>query len=134
MTDEKKTPAQPVNFGKKVVGEVELPKLNLDPYIGRDATIEKVEEYEGKHGPYVKVSSSIIDTVEMGKEKIDLRASKILGLVETEVDGKMVIGWGSESKTAAFLKSKDVKHYRDLVGKDVKVQTQLTNDTTFLTF
>lgn len=128
--------AQPANFGDSVVGGVDLPKLDLDPYIGKDAKIELVEEFEGAYGPYVKISTSVIDTIEKAnKEKIQLRASKVLGLVRVEKDGKQVIGWGNESKTAAFLKAKGVSHYRELVGKHVKVQTQTNKEgQTFLTF
>lgn len=129
------TQNQPANFGDAVVGAVELPKIDLEPYIGKDAKIELVEEFEGKHGPYVRLSTSIIDTVERGAKKIELRASRVLGLVRVEKDGKEVIGWGHESKTAAFLKVKGVAHYRDLLGKLVKVQTQLNSDgQTFLSF
>lgn len=132
---ENKEANQPVNFGDSVVGAVELPKLDLTPYIGKDAKIELVEEFEGKHGPYVKISTGIVDTIERGDKKIELRASRVLGLVRVDQDGKEVIGWGSESKTAAFLKARSVKHYRDLLGKSVKVQTQENKEgQTFLSF
>jgi len=137
MTTNTKLPgAQPADFGDAVVGGVDLPKLDLDPYIGKDAKIELIEEFEGAHGPYVKVSSNIIDEIKKTNgEMIHLRASRVLGLVRVEKDGKQVIGWGKESKTAAFLKAKGVEHYRDLKGKSVKVQTQTNKEgQTFLTF
>jgi hypothetical protein len=131
------TAAQPANFGDQVIGGVDLPKLDLDPYIGRDAKIELCEEFEGAFGPYIKLSTGVVESIKKtgGDGNIELRASKVLGLVRVEKDGKTVIGWGNESKTAAFLKAKGVTHYRELVGKSVKLQTQTNKEMqTFLTF
>ncbi|MBV6340344.1 hypothetical protein [Candidatus Magnetobacterium casense] len=137
MTQTNNNAAQPANFGDQVVGGVDLPKIDLDPFIGRDAKIELCEEFEGAYGPYVRLSTAVVEKIKKtgGDGMIELRASKVLGLVRVEKDGKQVIGWGNESKTAAFLKAKGVSHYRELVGKSVKIQTQTNKEgQTFLTF
>lgn len=129
--------AQPANFGDQVIGGVDLPRIDLDPYIGKDAKIELIEEFEGAYGPYVRLSTAVIDKIkkQSGSDVIELRASRVLGLVRVEKDGKSVVGWGNESKTAAFLKAKGASHYRELLGKSIKIQTQTNKEgQTFLTF
>ena len=106
-------------------GEIELPKLDVKQHIGKRATIELVEECEGKHGYYVRVLTVPIDTI--GEKKIELRASKIFGLQQDAL--------GRDTKLGVFLKKMNVKHYNDLVGQEVVVQTQTSKEgTDFLTF
>jgi len=126
MSEEQKNTK--VSLGDKVVGEVELPKFDVDKFLGQDVIIELVEEHEGVYGYYIKVISS--EVTKFGEESI--RASRVFGLNTLE-DG--TIGWGSESKLAGFLKKHDVKNYMDLVGIAVKInKTPLKDDKEFLTF
>lgn len=113
-------------------GEIELPKIDVSKYIGNLAKIEEVTEHKGKYGYFIRIATSIIDTIEGGKDPIKLRASKLFSLFQDK-NGK--IGWGKDTKLGLYLKKMNVKHYNDLVGKEVKVQSQ-TNDNgvDFLTF
>ncbi len=121
---------QRVELGNKVVGERELPSIDVSKYVGRDAKIEKVEEYQGALGYYVKIETEVVDTLkdmkdQKTKEPIQLRGSRIFGL-QTLDDG--TICWGNKTKLAVFLKKMNVKHYKELVGKSVKIQTVTNKD------
>lgn len=121
-----------VNIDDKVVGEVELPKLDLSEYIGNKTVIDKVETHESKFGYFVKVISRDVAVIERENEdNIILTASKLFGLV-TMKDG--TVGWGSESKLAEFLAKHKVTHYKDLVGKEIIVQMDSNKGKDFLTF
>lgn len=110
-----------VQLGDKVVGEIELPSIDISQYIGRDTKIERIKEKKGQYGFYIIVETEVIDTIEKtNKEKIELRASRIFGLQQDE-NGN--IGWAKDTKLYVFLKKYKVTHYRDLVGLTVKVQT-----------
>ena len=111
--------------------EIELPKIDVTQYIGKKAKIATAQEYEGKHGFFVRIETDIIDTLGEGQNVIELRASKIFGL-QTDKDG--VIGWGKDTKLGVFLAEMKVQHYNDLKGREVIVQTQLTDGRKFLTF
>ena len=114
------------------IGEIELPSIDVSQYIGKKSTIELVTTHTGKFGYYVKVQSKIVDTIEGGKEPIKLRASRIFGLQE---DADKKIGWGKDTKLGKYLKKMNVKHYKDLVGKEITVQSQTSESgTDFLTF
>lgn len=105
-------------------GEIELPQLDLTPYIGKKAKITAVTEHKGEFGYYVKMQTEVIDKLtEKRKEPLELKASRIFSLQEDE-EGN--IGWGKETNLGIFLKKKGVKHYKDLVGQEVIVQT-ITN-------
>lgn len=113
-------------------GEIELPQIDVSKYIGKKVNIEKVTEHKGTYGLYIKIASEIVDTIEGGKEPIKLRASKLFSLYEDK-NGK--IGWGKKTKLGQFLAKMDVKHYKELVGKEVVAQTQTnSNGVDFLTF
>lgn len=105
-------------------GEIDLPQLDLQPYIGKKVKIETVSEHKGEYGYYIKIRTEVIDKLtEKRKEPLELRASRIFSLQEDE-DGK--IGWGKDTNLGLFLKKKGVEHYNDLVGKEIVVQT-ITN-------
>ena len=89
-------------------GEIDLPKLDLKPYIGKKSIIKYVTEHQGQHGYYVKFTSDIIDVIKRDNaEDIELTASRIFGLQE---DKDKKIGWGAETKLGVFLKENGVKH------------------------
>lgn len=122
-----------VELGDRVKGQIELPSLDITPYIGRDAVIESVTEHEGDFGFYVKFQTGVIETIGEGENKIELRASKIIGLQQDE-DGN--IGWGEKTKMGAWLKKNKLKHYRDAKGMKVKCQSVTNSETgkDYLTF
>jgi hypothetical protein len=112
--------------------EIELPRIDISQYIGNKAKIERVDEFEGKYGFYAKVETVVLDTLQRGQEPIELRASRIFGLYP---DAQGTIGWSKESKLGQFLKKMHVAHYRELVGKEVVVQSLTNKDgQDFLTF
>ena len=116
----------------KETGEIELPTIDVSQHIGKKSKIELVTTHKGEYGYYVKVQSKIIDTIEGGKEPIQLRASRIFGLQE-DAEGK--IGWGAKTKLGLFLKKMGAKHYNDLVGMEITAQSQTSKQgTDFLTF
>ena len=113
-------------------GEIELPKLDLQQYIGKKTLISEVTEHEGAYGYFVKVATAVIDVIGEGEKKIELQASRIFGLQE-DVAGN--IGWGKETKLGLFLSKMGVSHYNDLVGKEVIIQLQQGKDgKEYLTF
>ena len=125
----------PVNLGSKMVGEIELPSIDVTQYVGRKVAIEKVEEYQGDYGYFVKMTSAVIDapkdkaTGQALKRKdgaaIELRATRIFGLQE---DAKGNLGWGAKTKLGVFLAKHKVKSYKDMAGKEVVVQTITKKD------
>ncbi|HUV71387.1 MAG TPA: hypothetical protein VMW25_00090 [Clostridia bacterium] len=113
-------------------GEIELPKIDVMKYVGRKTIIESVTEHKGKFGYFIKVASETIDTIEGGKEPIKLKASRLFSLFE---DKNSKVGWGKDTKLGIFLRKMNVKHYKDLIGKEIVCQTQTnSNGTDFLTF
>ncbi len=129
MSEEKDTTL--VDLGERVKGKIELPRIDLKQYIGKSSKIELVTEHKGNYGFYVKVQSEIIDTWK-GVKDIELRASVILGLHE---DKEGNLGWDDSTKMGIFLKKMNVKHYRELIGKEVVVQTRTNKEgLDFLTF
>jgi len=111
----------------KILGAVDLPKVDLKPFNGQKAKItELTYEDHAKHGKYAKI---VTNTLEGSPDGLEIKASKILGLVEIknketgEVDG---YGWGKESNTASFLKTVGVETLNDLIGIEVLVLYQVT--------
>lgn len=104
----------------------------VSQYVGKKVSIEHVEEYEGKYGYFVKAETIVLDNVQMGTETVELRASRVFGL-HTDAEGN--VGWGKETKLGQYLKKMKAEHYRDLVGKEVVVQTMTNKEgQDFLTF
>lgn len=123
-----------VNLEDRMVGEVELPKLDVNPYVGKKVKVERVVILEGNFGYYYKLESEIVDVIKNADGSgFELRASKLLSLI-TLPDN--TVGWGDKSKTAAFLKQYKVKKPEDLKGKIVTLIPNYNKekDTTFLTF
>lgn len=133
----------PVDLGSKMKGEIELPSLDVSQYVGRKARIEKVEEFEGDYGYYIKMSTTVVDmpkdakTGQPIKDKsstpMELRATRLFGL-QTDADGNL--GWGKKTKLGVFLAKHHVGTYKDMVGREVIVQTVTNKDSgkDFLTF
>lgn len=114
------------------VGKIDLPKVDVSKYIGQKSKIDSALTYEGKFGMYVKVQTKIVDTIGKGEKKIELRGSKILGLQQNE-DG--IYGYGENTKLDLFLKKYKCKELKDLVGKEVVLQSVTSDSNTeFLTF
>ena len=116
-----------VDLGNKVVGQIELPSIDISPYVGKKVKIAAVTEHEGNFGFYIKVESETVATLDQ-KDKdgkaIVLKASRIFGL-QSNAEGQ--IGWGEKTKLGNFLKKKKVAHYRDLVGTEV-ITTSVSNE------
>ena len=111
-----------VELGDKVKGEIELPKLDVKPYIGKAVKIEKVTEHKGEYGYYIVIISEVVDSLP-GRDPnspIIIRATRMFGLQENE---KGEIGWGAETQLGVYLKKMGVLHYKELVGKEVICQT-----------
>ena len=116
-----------VDLGEKVVGQIELPSIDISPYVGKKVKVATVQEFEGNYGYYIKAETEAIATLDV-KDKdgnpIVLKASRIFGLQQ---DAEGNIGWGAKTKLGVFLKKKNLKHYKELVGKEV-VTTSVTNE------
>jgi len=116
-----------VNLGDKVVGQIELPSIDISPYVGKKVKIAAVTEHEGNFGYYIKVESETVATLNQKDKEgnpVVLKATRIFGL-QTDVAGN--IGWGEKTKLGNFLKKKKVAHYRDLVGVEV-ITTSVSNE------
>ncbi len=86
-----------------VAGEIELPRLNLEPYIGRKSRIAEVKAYKGKYGYVLKVSTEPLDELTTANgEKRPLRASRLFGLYQNDA---------VESKPDARYSTRKHEHY-----------------------
>lgn len=124
-----------VELGDRVTGKVERTPIDITPFIGTKAKIEVVEEHEGKFGFFLLIQTEVVKTIGEGEKAIRLRGSRSFGLIEDE---KGNIGWeftdGKLSELGQFLKKMGVSHYRDLVGKEVILQSVTKNGTDYLNF
>jgi len=105
-----------------VEGEIELPQLDVKQYIGQKVKIAACKTCQGTFGYMVQVITAPVAQLKDGK---DITASRIFGL-QQDADGK--IGWGKETALGIFLSKMKVKHYKDLVGKEVIVQTRTSKN------
>jgi len=111
------------------IKKIELPKLDLDQYIGRKAKIRAVTSHEGKHGFYLKVETGVIDTIGQDTE---LKASKVFGLYK---DAEGQIGWSEDTKLGVYLKKMNANHPDDLISREVIIQKTTNKEgVDFLTF
>lgn len=107
-------------------GEIELPRLNLEPYIGKKVKIGEIKTLEGKYGYVVKVSTEKLDDLTLANgEKKPLCASRLYGLHKDESGN---VGWGDKTKLGIFLGKMKCKTLKALVGKEVIVQVQANKD------
>jgi len=111
------------------VGKIDLPKIDVSKYIGTKAKIETANVHEGTYGLYVKFSTKLIETI----GQTEIRATKILGLQANE-DG--VFGYGEGTKLDLFLKKYKITDIKQMVGKEVIIQSQQAKDSDaeYLTF
>ncbi len=117
----------------QTIGEIELPRFKLKPFIGKEVKISDTKVLKGNYGYYLKIETEPVDMIEVGQNKKFLRASKVFGLFQDEA-GK--IGWGKETKLGKYLIKEDAKHFTELIGKTVTVQIETSKDgeKEFLTF
>ena len=115
-----KTELRPVTTPLKT-GVLDIPQIDTSKYIGKKAKLATVEEMKGEYGFCVRIATEILEKV----GKVELRASQIFGLFE---DSEGNLGWTPDSKLGVFLKKMGVKHYNELAGKTVIVQTTRGKD------
>jgi hypothetical protein len=135
-----------IDLGKKVVGQIQLPKLDVSQYIGTKVKIESIEEFEnsfpnkktGKMEPSYSVKfttspvATLPDILDDDNKPLVLRASKFVGL-QMDKDGR--IGWGADTKMGIMLAKYGVDHYNKLKGKEVIAQIRVSKEgQEFLTF
>ena len=130
--------AEKIDLSSRRVGEVELPTLDLVPYIGKKVKIAEVVEQkgmqQGEDSYFIVVKTEPLTTLKRKNgEEVPVCATRIYGLVEIE-GGK--IGWGSKGKLADYLKRCKLTDYMQLVGREVIVQVQhdAKKNQDFLTF
>ena len=122
--DEKEIPEEVVDLGE--TGLIDLPKFDPTSHIGKKLPIAEVVEGKGKYGYYVKFITTPVE------EGSNIKASKVVGLQE-DAQGK--IGWGKGTKMDLFLSKHAVAHYKEMVGKEVIIQTTIAKDgNEYLTF
>lgn len=100
----------------------EKPSLDLSQYLGKEVKIAAVDIIEGMHGPYMKVVTETVDTIQLSGDPLELRASKVFSL--QQLDGVYFLY--KDSVLAHFLQKMNIAKladYRKLVGKKVKVVT-----------
>lgn len=106
-------------------GEIDLPTIDVKKHIGKDVDIISVTEHKGNFGYYVKIETESVETIEGTDKNIELTGTRMFGLQE---DKDKNIGWGKDTKLGVFLKKMKVKHYNDLIGMSVKLQTKTSKD------
>jgi len=111
--------------------EIDLPRLDIEQFIGRKEKIASADTHRSKFGYYLKVSSTVIDVFQRGKETKELRAVRIFPLYE---DDKGNIGWGKKTLLAEYLLLKKVSSPQDLVGRDIIIQSTVKDGKEFLSF
>lgn len=83
---------------------VEMPKLDITPYVGTKTEIADAQVINAKFGKAIKVETAVIPL--QGNDKLpegkNLKASVILGLVELE-SGELAIG--KDTKADLFCKN-----------------------------
>jgi len=119
----------------KILGVVEIPKIDLRPFNGLKSVIAEVKYCNhATNGRYVKVVSAVLEGSPEGKP---IKAYKILSLFEVkneetgEVEG---YGWGAESNTASFLKKYQCETLEDLKGKPIVVTFEVKKGRDTLVF
>lgn len=124
-----------MDISSRVVGPIDLPKIDLQQYVGKEAEIESAITFKGGYGYYVKVMTKAVGKIGDGETAKELKASKILGLQADPKDEKR-LGWGKGTAMDTFLNLMKVKHYNELPGKTVVLKTVKNEDTekTYLTF
>ena len=118
MKQEEKKNTQ-VELGE--IGMIDLPSFDVKPYIGKEIKIASASTHQGGYGYYVKVETEVV--AQFGEKEV--RASKIFGLQEDE---NQKIGWGAETKLGLYLAKMKVKHFKELVGKTVILQSRTNKD------
>lgn len=109
---------------------IELPKLDLTPYVGKKGRVAVIKQMFGEFGYYIVIETAqVTELVKADKSKVEIKASRLFGLQKDE-NGNL--GWGKDTKLGQFLALKRVDHYNKLVGKEVIIQ--LSEDGKFLTF
>ena len=109
-----------VDLSGKVVGEIELPSVDISKYVGKLVKVDNITEHKGNYGYYINVKTEVVDTIEKtGFDPLEIFASRILGLQQNK-SGQ--IGWGKDTKLGIFLRKMKCKHYNDLMGKKVLLQ------------
>jgi len=117
------------------LGEIELPQIDVKPYVGRRVKIDNVKTLEGSRfgNIILRIQTEIVETVEGGKRPIEIRGSRIFGIHE-DANGNM--GWSPQTKLGQFLKRMKAKKPDDLIGQEVTLQVQpsTSGGADFLTF
>jgi len=110
---------------RKVVGEIELPEIDVTPYEGMKAPIAEVTLKEAKFG-----MSYLVKTEPVHDEgNIKICGSQMFGLFEDE-NGNL--GWGKDTKLGLFLKKYKVTTPEELIGVEVLLVTKVNNGKTYL--
>jgi len=118
MKQEEKKNTQ-VDLGE--IGMIDLPTFDCKPFIGKEVKIASATTHQGAYGYYVKVETEVVTEFNGN----DIKASKIFGLQE---DAEQKIGWGAETKLGLYLAKNKVKHFKELVGKPVILQSRTNKD------
>ena len=114
-----------------IKGIIDLPKVDVKPYAGKEVQIVKVRTFEGKYGYYVKMESEVLETLKGAKDDIIIKATRLFGLHE---DDKGNIGWGEDTELGKFLAKHKVKTLGECVGLKVTTNIIEKNRTEFLSF
>lgn len=117
MSEQKTEPV----LNPKILGEVDIPKIDLSMYHGKRAVIQGYEFKESEYGVYAIVKTLPIEGVD---DSADVYATRLLNLYEKkdeETKETLGYGWGAESKTGLFMKKMNATTFDDLVGKEVVV-------------
>ena len=49
-----------VELGDKVVGQIELPSIDISPHVGKMVKVVEVKEYEGNFGYYIRITTETV--------------------------------------------------------------------------
>jgi len=118
----------------KVSGVKEAPKYDYNQHVGKKVQIASCELNKGDFGHYILVSTVPLDTfTNAEKEEVEIRATRILGLIKDEATNELYFGKGY--KGDKFLCSMGITDgdYESLIGKEVIVQKIVKGDNEFLT-
>jgi hypothetical protein len=118
----------------KIVGQIELPTLDVSEYVGKKVKIVDYGVYYnekfGSH--YVKFKTEKLgEFVNRDNETKDITASRIFGLYQDK-DGNF--GWGEKTQLGLFLKKYKCETLEDVKKIEVITQSKTRENGDVLTF
>lgn len=112
-------------------GVEEMPKVDINPFVGKTTTISDVQEKDGIYGKYLLISAPAGKDEESG---LELTATRILNLNKGEDEQGVYYFIGAGTKAESFLKKMGIDDgdYMALIGRKVQLTKVEKGEDNFL--